>query len=392
MAYLDNDGVLYLWSKIKAAFAGKGDAISSITRSGTTFTATKADGTSFTFTQQDNTVAKTTTTPKANGTAAVGSETKYAAGDHVHPTDTTRAAAADLTSHTGNTTVHITASERSSWNAKTSNTGTVTKVSTGIGLTGGDITASGTVKAKLKSETAHTASSATPTNTSGRQYAVGTDKDGYLSVNVPWEDTKALGSMTGTLEVANGGTGATTASGALTNLGAAAASHSHSADDISSGTLSADRIPSLNASKIGAGTLGVARGGTGAATLGAGVVYHSASGTGALSIATAANLVSAIGTTAVNRATADASGNNISDTYAKKTDIASMYKYKGSVASAGDLPTTGQVTGDVYNIESSSTYGAAGANVAWNGTAWDSLGEIFSIAAITNAQLDEICV
>lgn len=71
----------------------------------------------------------------------------------------------------------------------TSNTGTVTSVATGAGLTGGTITGSGTVKAKLKSETAHTASSATPGNTSGRQYAVGVDKDGYLSVNVPWENT-----------------------------------------------------------------------------------------------------------------------------------------------------------------------------------------------------------
>ena len=33
----------------------------------------------------------TTTTPKANGTAAVGSETKWAKGDHVHPSDTTKA-------------------------------------------------------------------------------------------------------------------------------------------------------------------------------------------------------------------------------------------------------------------------------------------------------------
>lgn len=37
----------------------------------------------------DNTVAATTTTPKAAGTAAVGSETKYAKGDHVHPAQTT---------------------------------------------------------------------------------------------------------------------------------------------------------------------------------------------------------------------------------------------------------------------------------------------------------------
>ena len=67
----------------------------------------------------------------------------------------------------------------------TKNTGTVTSVATGVGLTGGTITGTGTVKAKLKSETAHTADSATPTNTANRQYAVGVDKSGYLSVNVP---------------------------------------------------------------------------------------------------------------------------------------------------------------------------------------------------------------
>lgn len=35
--------------------------------------------------------AATATTPKMNGTAAVGTETAYAKGDHVHPTDTSRA-------------------------------------------------------------------------------------------------------------------------------------------------------------------------------------------------------------------------------------------------------------------------------------------------------------
>ena len=38
-------------------------------------------------------VQPTTTTPKMDGTASVGTETKYAKGDHVHPTDTSRAAA-----------------------------------------------------------------------------------------------------------------------------------------------------------------------------------------------------------------------------------------------------------------------------------------------------------
>lgn len=62
-----------------------------------------------------------------------------------------------------------------------------------------------------------------------------------------------------TVPVSKGGTGATTAANARTNLGAAAASHTHGAADIASGTLSADRIPSLAASKIGSGTLDAAR-------------------------------------------------------------------------------------------------------------------------------------
>ena len=73
---------------------------------------------------------------------------------------------------------------------KTSNTGTVTKVSTGIGLTGGDITTSGTVKANLRSEIKLTNDSAAATETSGRIYPIAADKSGYLAVNVPWTDTK----------------------------------------------------------------------------------------------------------------------------------------------------------------------------------------------------------
>lgn len=41
--------------------------------------------------------AATTTTPKMDGTAAVGTETAYAKGDHVHPTDTSRAPVASPT-------------------------------------------------------------------------------------------------------------------------------------------------------------------------------------------------------------------------------------------------------------------------------------------------------
>lgn len=85
-------------------------------------------------------------------------------------------------------------------------------------------------------------------------------------------------------------------------------------------------------------------------------------------------------------------GTDISNTYAKKSDITNMYVYKGSVADASKLPTTGQQIGWVYNIESASVYGGAGMNVAWNGTTWDPLGEIFTITEMTEDDLDEICV
>lgn len=83
---------------------------------------------------------------------------------------------------------------------------------------------------------------------------------------------------------------------------------------------------------------------------------------------------------------------SLTSTYAKKADITNMYRYKGSVAAAVNLPTTGLTAGDVYNIDAASSYGPAGTNVAWTGSAWDALGGLLEIEAITNAELDEICV
>ena len=59
----------------------------------------------------------------------------------------------------------------------------VTSVATADGITGGPITASGTIKANLKSYTKNTA------EIGGRLYGVELDKNGKLAVNVPWTDT-----------------------------------------------------------------------------------------------------------------------------------------------------------------------------------------------------------
>ena len=71
--------------------------------------------------------------------------------------------------------------------------------------------------------------------------------------------------------------------------------------------------------------------------------------------------------------------------YALKTDVSAVYKYKGSVATYDKLPTTGNVVGDVYDVQSN------GANYAWNGTAWDALGGNLDLTAYyTKTQTDNL--
>lgn len=69
--------------------------------------------------------------------------------------------------------------------------------------------------------------------------------------------------------------------------------------------------------------------------------------------------------------------------YAKKSDLTSVYRYKGSVATYADLPA-GAETGDVYDVAD------GGMNYGWTGTDWDPLGQIFTIESMTEADLDEI--
>lgn len=69
---------------------------------------------------------------------------------------------------------------------------------------------------------------------------------------------------------------------------------------------------------------------------------------------------------------------------ALKSDLSAVYRYKGSKASFGALPETGNQVGDVWNAEDT------GMNYAWTGTAWDALGQALEIAAISNAEIDAV--
>lgn len=79
--YLDKTGLLYFWGKVKDWVSGKiPTKTSQLTNdSGYITSADVPEG-----------AVASTTTPKMDGTAAVGTETAFARGDHIHPKDTTK--------------------------------------------------------------------------------------------------------------------------------------------------------------------------------------------------------------------------------------------------------------------------------------------------------------
>lgn len=67
------------------------------------------------------------------------------------------------------------------------------------------------------------------------------------------------------------------------------------------------------------------------------------------------------------------------------TALSSVMHYKGTVPTYEDLPDSGQVIGDVWNVTDT------GANYAWNGTGWDELSGIVDLSAYyTSTQVDTL--
>ncbi|MBQ0014794.1 MAG: hypothetical protein KBS82_05680 [Oscillospiraceae bacterium] len=74
----------------------------------------------------------------------------------------------------------------------------------------------------------------------------------------------------------------------------------------------------------------------------------------------------------------------------KLASIGAVMTYRGSVTAYANLPSTGNVTGDTYNVSSD------GKNYCWNGTGWDDLGGTIDLSSyvqktelvpITNSQI-----
>jgi hypothetical protein len=76
-----------------------------------------------------------------------------------------------------------------------------------------------------------------------------------------------------------------------------------------------------------------------------------------------------------------ASGHTVTVTRIGLDDLglASAYKYKGSKDKYSNLPTSGNTTGDVWNVTDT------GMNYAWTGTAWDALGSTIDTSGFVSA-------
>lgn len=90
---------------------------------------------------------------------------------------------------------------------------------------------------------------------------------------------------------------------------------------------------------------------------------------------TTTDLTEKITTVANNLATHEADFSNPHKVTAEQLGLTTVYRYKGSVATYADLPTTGQKVGDVYNVKQADPDHniKAGDNVAWDGEKWDIL-------------------
>lgn len=389
MAYLDNNGVTYLWNKIKGLF-NKG--ITNLSVSGKIITFTKGDGTTGTITTQDTNTTygnfKGATASADGGSGLVpaptkGNEGKYLKADGTWgtPANTTYADMKGATSSAAGTHGLVPAPAAGKQSQYLRGDGTW---DTPTNTTYSDATQSahGLMSVDDKKKLDGIASDANnyvhPTSSGNKHIPAGGSSGQILRWSA--DGTAIWGADNDTTYSDFKAAASGDAMGTHGLVPAPAAGH-ETMVLFGSGYWGSLQTRAYNPSADKCGFWITRDEGEAAVDL-CGFVFSGAT-------SSAAGVMSATDKSKLDALPTNAT---LSSTYAKKSEITNMYKYCGSVASTEKLPTTGQCTGDVYNIEVASKYGGAGMNVAWNGTAWDPLGEIFTITAITNAQIDAICV
>lgn len=389
MAYLDNNGVTYLWNKIKALF-NKG--ITNLSVNGRTITFTKGDGITGTINTQDTNTTygnfKGATASADGGSGLVpaptkGNEGKYLKADGTWgtPANTTYADMKGATSSTAGTHGLVPAPAAGKQSQYLRGDGTW---ATPTNTTYSDATQSahGLMSVDDKKKLDGIASGANnyvhPTSSGNKHIPSGGSAGQILRWSA--DGTAIWGADNDTTYSDFKAAASGDAMGTHGLVPAPAAGH-ETMVLFGSGYWGSLQTRAYNPSADKCGFWITRDEGEAAVDL-CGFVFSGAT-------SSAAGVMSATDKSKLDALPTNAT---LSSTYAKKSEITNMYKYCGSVASSDKLPTTGQRVGDVYNIEAASKYGGAGMNVAWNGTAWDPLGEIFTITAITNAQIDAICV
>ncbi len=244
----DHNSVYYTETEVDTLLSGKANSSHTHTIANITNLQSTLDGKA--NTSHGTHVSYSTTAPVMDGSASVGTASTVARSDHKHPTDTSRAAQTSLDAHTSNKSnphgvtlaqlgLTATAAEL---NALDGITATVTELNFVDGVTSNIQTQ---LNSKAASSHSHSISNITNLQTTLDGKAASSHTHTVANISDLTATAKELNYMDGVT------------SNVQTQLdGKAASSHNHSASNITSGTLSSDRLP----------TVPIAKGGTGATT------------------------------------------------------------------------------------------------------------------------------
>lgn len=292
------------------------------------------------------------TTPKMDGTAAVGTETGFARGDHIHPSDSTKV---DKVEGKGLSTNDYTTDEKNK----------LAGIATGANKTTVDSALSSSSTNPVQNKVVNTALGNKVDKVSGK----GLSTNDYTTA----EQTKLAGIDEG--------------------------ANNYTLPESTSSVLGGVKV-GTNIS-VSSGTISVANGSTSAKGV---VQLSSATNSTSTSLAATASAVKSAYDLAKGKQSpaTTLAGYGITDAYTKTeidTKLTSAVVYKGTVESYSKLPTTDRKVGDMYNITSADTTNGinAGDNVVWSGSAWDVQGGTVDLSgcvhtsdAMTNTEIDAL--